>query len=102
MISRQAMRAEIEYHGHCIRQLENEKTIEKEKKEEQIVQEEVKQVKEKSIQEKIDIAIELWNDKKYTEAIEKLRAILDQEDVDLQAVVEIRSKLASIYQEIGE
>ena len=102
MVSRQAMRAEIEYHGHCIRQLENEKTIEQEKKEEQIVQEEVKQVKEKSIQEKIDIAIELWNDKKYTEAIEKLRAILDQEDVDLQAVVEIRSKLASIYQEIGE
>ena len=102
MISRQAMRSEIEYHNECIEQIENSsETVVQEKPE---THEPVEQtpVIEKSIEEKIQVALDLLADKKYTLAIEKLRAILEQEGLDTHAVVEIRLKLAKIYQEIGE
>ncbi len=102
MISRQAMRSEIEYHNECIEQL-NQK--EETSVEEPVVEHQNKEqapVIEKSIEEKIQFALELLNDKKYTEAIEKLRAVLEQEGLDVHAVVEIRLKLAKIYQEISE
>lgn len=103
MLSRQAMRSEIEYHNECINKILNagkQANVEQESKKEVVV--EKAQVIEKSVEEKIKFALELIADKKYTQAIESLRAILEQEGLDVRAVVEIRLKLAKAYQEIAE
>lgn len=102
MISRQAMRCEIEYHNECIEQIENKDNSIKNKEEEQQQIPEQTPVLEKSVEEKYQIALEFLNDKKYTQAIEKFRAILEKEELDIHAVVDIRLKLAKIYQEIAE
>ena len=103
MISRQAMRGEIEYHNECIEKLINGSNIvSEEENSKKLDQVESVQTIEKSIEEKIKLALEFANDKKYTQAIEGLRAVLEEEKLDVHAVVEIRLKLAKIYQEVAE
>ena len=59
------MRSEIEYHNECIEQLiSEEKTAKPEKEEKVLPQTEKNQHIEKSVEEKIQNALELLSDKK--------------------------------------
>ncbi len=101
LISRQAMRAEIEYHGVCISELQNgseklESVISDPVEDKKVQDGQVYQEK-KSISDEIKIAQSYTNEKKYTEAIEKFKAILEIENIDLSSVVEVRLELARLY-----
>lgn len=104
MISRQAMRAEIEYHNQRIYDLEH--GLQERKQNEQAIQhpEEITKhttetVSVVAMQEK---AKNFVAEKKFTEAIELYRSILDMENTDLQTVVETRLALARLYKEISD
>ena len=109
LISRQALRAEIEYHNKKIEELEKSKAEETSK---DLVQNSIKEDKknEHIVQEKKDDnlgaifkeARKFEEEKKYTEAIEKYLNALDLENIGLQSVVEIRLSLARLYKEIGD
>ncbi len=104
MISRQAMRAEIEYHNQCIYDLEHGLQEKKQKEQEtkhpeEIVEHKPEEVSVISMQEK---AKNFVAEKKLTEAIETYRGILDLENLDLQTVVETRLALARLYKEISD
>lgn len=102
LISRQAMRAEIEYHTACIHNIQNGV-----KEPEQVIEEKLQHVEvvktetEISITKQIETAAILVQDKKLTEAIEAYHKILDTEGIDLPTLVEVRLKLAKLYKEIG-
>ena len=102
LISRQAMRAEIEYHTACIHNIQNGV-----KEPEQVIEEKPQHVEvaktetEISITKQIETAAILVQDKKLTEAIEAYHKILDTEGIDLPTLVEVRLKLAKLYKEIG-
>ena len=109
LISRQALRAEIEYHNDRIAELENNKSkvlsvedIENpnldNRKKEPIVQEK----KDNNLEFLLKEARRYEEDKKYTEAIEKYISILNIEKIDLQSVVDVRLALARLYKEIGD
>lgn len=109
LISRQALRAEIEYHNDRIAELENNKSkvlsvedIENpnldNSKKEPIVQEK----KDNNLEFLLKEARRYEEDKKYTEAIEKYISILNIEKIDLQSVVDVRLALARLYKEIGD
>lgn len=97
-ISRQALRAEIEYHTQMSKKAEKEPKVPV-LEEEIILRQENKPAKEMSLEERKKEAYELLADKKYQLAIEKLSSILDLENIDTQNVVEIRLKLAHIHNE---
>ena len=106
-ISRQAMRAEIEYHNKCIKELEtgksSENNVEQNVKEQvESKNEEQKTHSEKSLSEQIGFALNFVNDKKYTEAIEAFRKIMELENIDLPSLVEVRLNLARLYKTISE
>lgn len=105
-ISRQAMRAEIEYHSKCIRELEegpkSEVVAEISQPESQLTTETQNSVADVSISEQIKNALQLAADKKNTEAIEAFRRILDSEKIDLSSLVEVRLNLARLYKLTGE
>ena len=102
LISRQAMRAEIEYHTACIHNIQNGV-----KEPEQVIEEKLQHVEvvktetEISITKQIEKAAILVQEKKLTEAIEAYHKILDTEGIDLPTLVEVRLKLAKLYKEIG-
>lgn len=109
LISRQALRAEIEYHNDRIAELENNKSkvlsvedIENpnldNRKKEPIVQEK----KDNNLEFLLKEARRYEEDKKYTEAIEKYISILNIEKIDLQSVVDVRLSLARLYKEIND
>lgn len=107
MISRQALRAEIEYHNKCIKEIENGKKGTKPVVEEQIqtsVQqaESVEQKAPTSIDILIGEAKKMAEEKKFTDAVEAFQKILETEGIALLSVVEIRLELARLYKEIGE
>lgn len=106
LISRQAMRAEIEYHTNCIHNIQNgikekQETASVVVEEKPAVAEVSKTETEQSISKQIETASLLAQDKKYTEAIEAFLRILDIEGIDLPTLVEVRSKLAKLYKQIG-
>lgn len=104
MLSRQALRAEIDYHSSCIAEIEKkgisnetpEKSVEAESK-----QPEQKDANQPSYMEQIEKAAELATDKKYTEAIEAFKKVLENENIDLRSLVGVRSFLARLYKEVG-
>lgn len=103
LISRQALRAEIEYHNRCIIELENgpvEKKAEPEEKivEKKIVEDTVSKVI--PIPKQIEAAVALANEKKNTEAIEAFKKILEEENIDLPSLIEVRINLARLYKTI--
>ncbi len=104
-ISRQALRAEIEYHNMCVTEIENGKlTANEEVKTVESVEQEVvsEQVQEAvSIESLINTAKALANEKKYTDAIEAFKNILGIEEIDLPSLVEVRLNLARLYKNIG-
>lgn len=101
MISKQALRSEIEYHTNCIHQLES--GVKEVEEKTSVIQEEKEQ---KQIPETLagllDKARELSLDKKFTEAIEQYKKILEDETIDLTTLVEVRKQLAGLYKEVGE
>lgn len=107
LISRQAMRAEIEYHKQCIYDLEHAQETPKvietpiEEPAKPVEKEEAKP-EEISISDRMKSALELINDKKYTNAIEELLNILALDNIDLPTVVEARSNLAKLYKQIAD
>lgn len=104
MISRQALRAEIEYHNRCIREIEQgpEAIIEEKPLEVTEENDSTKQETQLPLSKQIEQAIVLSNDKKYTEAIEAFNNILNEENIDLSSLVEVRLNLAKLYKTIAE
>ena len=102
LLSRQALRAEIEYHSKCIYELEHG-----EEKQEPVLENTPVQVEEpakpqnKSLSDEMKTAEELSGDKKYTEAIEAYKNILAKEGIDTQTIIEVRLHLARLYKEIN-
>lgn len=104
LISRQALRAEIEYHSKCIKEIETgniqkQKTPDLEIKEEKI---EVPQIKDDSIEIRLDKAKKLAEEKQNTLAIEEYKKLLDTTGIDLGTVTEIRIALARLFKEIND
>ena len=106
LISRQALRAEIEYHTKRIYDLENNistvkeeeaPTEEKSKKEETPVSEE-----QNNINNKMKQAQKLADEKKYTDSIEAYLKIFDEYNVDSNTQAEIRIELARLYRIIND
>lgn len=105
LISRQAMRAEIEYHNACISELQNETAdppIVEKPVEEPATQITVQENKDSLLSNEIEKAKRYTKDKKYTEAIEAYKNILDMENVDLITVIDSRLQLANLYKLINE
>ena len=108
LISRQALRAEIEYHNNCIKELEDGKQSEpKSTPAEPII--EHKDTETHTIQTvpaRIDEALHqaenLSNDKKYTEAIEAYLKIFDFENIDIHSLIQSRLALARLYKEVND
>ena len=109
MISRQALRAEIEYHTKCIQEIESGKKTTTDAEQIQSIQkpEAEKEIKEdtkisESIDARIQKAIKLAEEKKNTEAIEEYLNILNSEEINTNTVVIVRLALARLYKEINE
>ena len=103
LISRQALRAEIEYHNQCILNIENSKTLEPAKETIAIDKQEVDQnFTQRSLVEKIEYAHNLKTEKKYTDAIEAYKSIIEIENIDLRTVVDARLNLANLYKKIND
>ena len=106
MISRQALRAEIEYHNNCIKAIESgnreENTPPTEIKEESHPQEKEPAKEPDSLDSKLSLARKLTEEKKNTEAIEEYQRILDSSGLDSHTIVEARLALARLYKEIKE
>ncbi|MCQ2754022.1 MAG: hypothetical protein MJ231_03125, partial [bacterium] len=106
-ISRQAMRAEIDYHNQCIENIKNavkEETTSKSNEEETASGQTEPEVEQQSttIVDKINKASKFVEEKKITEAIELYKDILDTENIDLTTVVETRLNLGKLYKEIED
>lgn len=102
LISRQALRAEIDYHNECIRNIEEGKKEEEKLPEQNL---EVKQEKKhlpETLETKFTEAKKLTEEKKNTEAIDTYLEILNSENIDTQTLVEVRLELARLYKEISE
>lgn len=98
LISRQALRAEIEYHRQRIDEIENGKNPTAEivetvstRKPTEIVE------KSPTIDEKFKYAKKLVEEKKNTEAIEALLSIINAQEIDLPTLIEARLALARVY-----
>ena len=109
LISRQTLRAEIEYHNNCISKIENGEPIENSSLQDTTKTTTAKELEltsttspEDVLSSKISAAIALSNEKKYTEAIEAFHNILDSDGINLITVVEIRTNLARLYKQINE
>lgn len=105
-ISRQAMRAEIDYHTKCIDALEHggKRLVQevKEKKTENPQKEEPKNVIPNDIDSKIQDAKKFEKENKNTDAIEIYNDILNTENINSATLIEVRLFLARIYKKIGE
>lgn len=103
LISRQAMRAEIEYHNQKAHDIEIAKPKEEIKEQNVAIQQAPKEEKKGGVWDYINESDKLITEKKYTEAIELLLELVTVENApELTALVEIRSRLAKLYKEIGE
>lgn len=107
LISRQALRAEIEYHTQKIEELE--KSSDKKAPEPQVI--EISQNKEEpvpaaeeqnNIEKQMEKAKKLAESKKYTDAIEMYIKISDEFNVDFNTLAEIRVELARLYFTIND
>lgn len=103
LISRQALRAEIEYHNQRIHELQRGGSA-NDLEEEQVVAAENKnrESETKAKPTEFELALELFKAKKYTEAIEAFRAIQETEKVPLNLLVEVRLNLARLYKQIAD
>lgn len=102
LISRQALRSEIEFHNECIKNLEQglKSTPTPEDKQNEATVNKEKPVLPQDVNSKLEEARNLAEENKKTEAIEKYLDILDDEKLDIQTLNEVRLKLANLYKEI--
>lgn len=102
LISRQALRSEIEFHNECIKNLEQglKSTPTPEDKQNEATVNKEKPVLPQDVNSKLEEARKLAEENKKTEAIEKYLDILDDEKLDIQTLNEVRLKLADLYKEI--
>ena len=102
LISRQALRSEIEFHNECIKNLEQglKSTPTPEDKQNEATVNKEKPVLPQDVNSKLEEARKLAEENKKTEAIEKYLDILDDEKLDIQTLNEVRLKLANLYKEI--
>ncbi len=104
MISRQALRAEIEYHNKCIEEIESGKHQQAEVVETVTANQPpaIENIeKSPTIDEKIKRAKKLIEEKKNTDAVDVYMEILNSQDVDLHTLIEVRKLLARLYKKIG-
>lgn len=104
MISRQALRAEIEYHNKCIEEIESGKHQQAEVVETVTANQPpaIENIeKSPTIDEKIKRAKKLIEEKKNSDAIDVYMEILNSQDVDLHTLIEVRKLLARLYKKIG-
>lgn len=100
LISRQAMRAEIKYHNDYIENITNNKP---DKIEEPKIQKQTEyQPVDESLESKIKEAENLIEKDKYTDSIEKYLQIIENESLSSGMLNEIRHRVASLYEKIGE
>lgn len=102
LISRQALRAEIDYHNECIRNIEDGKKEEEKLPEQNLEAKQEKKHLPETLEAKFTEAKKLAEEKKNTEAIETYLEILNSENIDTQTLVEVRLELARLYKEVGE
>jgi len=107
LISRQALRAEIEYHNNQVVELENDTTrqdiVVPEGDFSTISTQDVSSDNSKMcIASMLNEAEQLVNDKRYTEAIESYIGIAEDETIDLPTLIEVRLKLANLYKTIDD
>lgn len=101
MLSRQALRAEIEYHNEKIEEIESGKKKQAEIVETVTPRMSVESVeKSPSIDEKLKRAKKFVEEKKNTEAIDLYKEILNSPDIDLHTLIETRMVLARLYKDI--
>ena len=109
LLSRQAMRAEIEYHTKCIENISNNSAND-EQKQEKIPPEKVKDKEgsinkpklESGLKEKIEEAEKYYEQEDYTKSIELYKNIIDNEALNSRTLAEIRQKLAFLYRKIED
>ena len=108
LISRQALRAEIEYHSHRISELEesqkaDDKTKTVSKQTVKNSETKIKKNEEKAdIIQKMNSAKKLADAKKHTDAIEAYLKIIEEEKLDQNTLAEIRIELGRQYREIND
>lgn len=103
MISRQALRAEIEYHNECISEIESGKKVKQESEPIPTTTQTApvsNDQQEVSVAEQIKLAENCVTERNLTGAIEILRNILDKENLDLHTLVDVRQRLAKLYKTI--
>ena len=104
MISRQALRAEIEYHNKCIKEIETGKqkqaeVVETVSTSQFIPAENVE--KSPTIDEKLKRAKKFIEEKRNNDAIDVYMEILNYPEIDLHTLIQVRMLLARLYKEIG-
>lgn len=109
MISRQALRAEIEYHNKCIYEIENGQAGNKTENKiipdittTEIPLESLSKNTEATNKNQLNKALQLFNDKRFTESIEVCHKILDDDNLDLPTVIDVRKLLAKLYKQIND
>lgn len=106
MISRQALRQEIEYHNLCIDKIKNNDdnttAVNLDKKEEEPEKSTPATVSEAGTDDLLKKAKDLADENKNTEAIEIYHKILDNENIDPLTSADIKVALARLYKNIGE
>ena len=106
-ISRQALRAEIEYHKSRIDKIKSgnkEDAAEQPETKQDSPQEahEEKQNTKEGFEKQLEEAQELFNKENYTKAIETYLNIIETENIDSRLLNEIRHKLGIIYKHIAD
>lgn len=100
-ISRQAMRAEIEYHNKKIAEIEQGQKPQKEIIETtQNIHKPEHTEKSPTVEEKIKRAIKYTEEKNNTAAIDTYIEILNMQNIDTQTIIETRLALARLYKNI--
>ena len=104
LLSRQALRQEIEYHNECIKNLSNTNIKqEKIKDKEPEVKEELTKIQEtECIDSLLNEAKKFADENKNTDAIEIYNNIIETKPLDVMTLADIRIALARLYKKIGE
>mgnify|MGYP002857246181 CR=1 FL=1 len=105
LLSRQALRSEIEYHNRCINNITENKNPAKEVTEEKNPDNKNTAAsvnRDQKIEELILNAEKEVENNNPTKAIELYSNIIDKETIDSRTLTDVRHQLARLYKEIGE
>ena len=107
LMSRQALRAEIDYHGRCIEQIEKganaaSATEEVSETDNDDRENNVSEEKDESVASTLELAEKLCSEKKFTEAIELLNEVVNREDINISSLTDLRLNLARLYKQTAQ